>query len=1107
MPKIDFRTYLAIEIGLSRRLVSHWKRICQPVYTAIAEAVINHDWHKATMLVHDLDMTAVGEENKEYIRYMLSSAAVYGGRMVNKKGTKVLDHPNADKVLDQTVSNMLQYLTNQATTTVQTKALQLIAKAENEWKHQQIMGKSFKAEFNEAAHPREPAGSPNGGEFTSGNTQQRWVIDVPKQTVQVPRTYSQSPTTVSEGPRSDRFGDATTLPSYGTGVQGSVSVVGTHYSQSPRQFLSGDYYGHGLKGAEASRLSDTSADPRIRKRIYFYVDEGKGIVPEAGVGGSAHQVKLNNLYDPEADKAEVWRRGKGDTNASEKAVIDAGYDGYYVRNFANNAGVAVLLGDHTVPVQSVARKGDVDGHEFHGNQWTSGTGSENFKKWFGKSVLVNKDGSPMVFYRATDSDREEFRKSWRGGLIYFSSTPEGALRASRAGDNVVYPVYLRAEKVRGWGGPGVYYGDAEAKGYEDKLTKGGFDSVKVRDESSHNGAITIAVLNPNQIKSAIGNDGSYSPTDARITKDDMGLTDLSTAGRLEAQLGFRRKRKKGDKEPLYVSRKLANPEPFIAWAKEQGFTKVLAPEELHVTIVYSNDAMDWDAVEPNEKPMTVKGGKRTVTPLGDQGAVVLNFESSVLQKRWKEFRDAGASWDYESYQPHISITYKNGIEDLSKVSPYDGPIELGAEIYEPIDEDYAEEVVEKADASGRYVTPLVDFTDAGSSLAQMVSSLNTSRLSTWGFTAEADTVGAQRYQLTAVMDNRTSPFCRFIDGKEFDVQTAKDLVNDALSVQDPQDLATVQPWPDQSKAAIAEYESYSEQDLVDAGLNIPPFHPNCRTMCTMVDDSGDGSDQSSSDGSSSDDSGGSGLLGTIGELAPSLGLAMSGSATAEDFSGLSSVPLTEEQLSQWNDYIDAMPDEVLNALYDTAESEGVSVSNSGDLFLWAKGKLDTGEWDAETAIDPFSGKIYLSQADFVDAEPEVAAEYLSGMLDGAMNVSSEINADQLIVDVGDNAAAFTEMGFLPQADDWQAIRMDALDSIASGDLQPFFDSLDEETQAAVTDLLNSDDEHAIQALMDIPTDYGGQSLGEAILSGFNAQFYLDLTDEEAVARAQEYLQT
>jgi hypothetical protein len=67
--------------------------------------------------------------------------------------------------------------------------------------------------------------------------------------------------------------------------------------------------------------------------------------------------------------------------------------------------------------------------------------------------------------------------------------------------------------------------------------------------------------------------------------------------------------------------------------------------------------------------------------LGNEGAVVLRFESSALAERWQEFKDAGASWDHDAYRPHITITYDAGDVDLSKVKPYDGLLEFDGEVF------------------------------------------------------------------------------------------------------------------------------------------------------------------------------------------------------------------------------------------------------------------------------------------------------------------------------------------------------------------------------------------------------------------------------------------
>lgn len=146
--------------------------------------------------------------------------------------------------------------------------------------------------------------------------------------------------------------------------------------------------------------------------------------------------------------------------------------------------------------------------------------------------------------------------------------------------------------------------------------------------------------------------------------------------------------------PLYVQRKLLNPEPFIKWFKEQGFEQVLSPEELHVTICYSKKPVDWEAAGDHFDNLRVAGGTRRIEQF-DKGATVMTFTSLQLQQRHQKFKDAGASFDFDPYTPHITITYKGKKPD--NVRPYRGVLEFGPEIYEPIKDDYAEKVVEKAE--------------------------------------------------------------------------------------------------------------------------------------------------------------------------------------------------------------------------------------------------------------------------------------------------------------------------------------------------------------------------------------------------------------------------
>jgi hypothetical protein len=143
----------------------------------------------------------------------------------------------------------------------------------------------------------------------------------------------------------------TDLPQYGTPTPNSISVTGVHYSKEPRDILNSVYAGMGLKGADNARLE---AEGGEKKRIYFYVEKGRGVVPEAGVGGYAHSVQLNNLYDAVVDPLHLAEDSAGATQF-EQAVTQNGFDGYYQDDFRKDVGAAVLLGQHKVSTKQTGQ--------------------------------------------------------------------------------------------------------------------------------------------------------------------------------------------------------------------------------------------------------------------------------------------------------------------------------------------------------------------------------------------------------------------------------------------------------------------------------------------------------------------------------------------------------------------------------------------------------------------------------------------------------------------------------------------------------------------------------------------------------------------------------
>jgi hypothetical protein len=140
---------------------------------------------------------------------------------------------------------------------------------------------------------------------------------------------------------------------------------------------------------------------------------------------------------------------------------------------------------------------------------------------------------------------------------------------------------------------------------------------------------------------------------------------------------------------LYVMRPVLNGAEIIKWAKEQGFKTTLPADDLHVTIAFSREAVDWMKVGESwgDQIRVPEGGARLMEQFGE--ARVLLFSSSELSWRHEEIRRAGASWDHAEYQPHITISYDEAAPDVAEVEPYRGEIILGPETFQEVKENSA----------------------------------------------------------------------------------------------------------------------------------------------------------------------------------------------------------------------------------------------------------------------------------------------------------------------------------------------------------------------------------------------------------------------------------
>lgn len=137
-------------------------------------------------------------------------------------------------------------------------------------------------------------------------------------------------------------------------------------------------------------------------------------------------------------------------------------------------------------------------------QWTTDgkLSSPAFKKWFGDSKVVDDQGRPLVVYHGTHAKFTEFEN--HGGPMFFGTESKAK---DFAGDNGhVMPVFLAIKnpvKLPWVGTLGLYANDIR------EYKKQGHDGAQMRD------GVWVA-FEPNQIKSATGNRGTFSPDDADI---------------------------------------------------------------------------------------------------------------------------------------------------------------------------------------------------------------------------------------------------------------------------------------------------------------------------------------------------------------------------------------------------------------------------------------------------------------------------------------------------------------------------------------------------------------------------------------------------------------
>ena len=285
-------------------------------------------------------------------------------------------------------------------------------------------------------------------------------------------------------------------------------IVEGKYEISPRDLTRADI--EKLKGEGYDGIAVVNRTPT-------YADE----YPPTGPFQPIHMASEIVAFDPEQIKSATGNVGTFDPR--QASILRAGAD---------------VAGISSADEISEARR-----------LWQEqGTDSPYFQKWFGASEIVDEAGKPQVMYHGTSADFDSFRAGGPqvGSAIFVSEQPKWAAEHARAAGGSVMPVYVRANRVWDyrdskalddyadylgvsrkevdeWG----EYEDAsssflaaergqwdfiEGDEFQQYIRDRGYDAFWLKENPRDEGTRGLGVRDPEQVKSATGNRGTFGPT-------------------------------------------------------------------------------------------------------------------------------------------------------------------------------------------------------------------------------------------------------------------------------------------------------------------------------------------------------------------------------------------------------------------------------------------------------------------------------------------------------------------------------------------------------------------------------------------------------------------
>lgn len=155
---------------------------------------------------------------------------------------------------------------------------------------------------------------------------------------------------------------------------------------------------------------------------------------------------------------------------------------------------------------------------------------------------------------------------------------------------------------------------------------------------------------------------------------------------------------KQNEKGLYAAVKFSNEtiDNIMNYCNDSNIPNVLDPSDLHSTLCYSRKPVpDFKPVFPLEETGKPKSFEIWDSPANAfkkeaTRCLVLKYDSAYMVSRFNEIQDMGATYDYDEYKPHVTLSYDVGDDfTLDTLSPPSniGELQIVGEYSEELDLD------------------------------------------------------------------------------------------------------------------------------------------------------------------------------------------------------------------------------------------------------------------------------------------------------------------------------------------------------------------------------------------------------------------------------------